>query len=372
MDYDKLKEDFRDLALLNESKEPLLTCYLNNDSNERDYREGLDLRIQEIRRTLPENQRLSFEESLAKIEAYLVSEFSIKSKGVAIFVRSGEESFFKAISFDIAFETSFSVDSVPQLYQLVLMKDTYHRYVLLITEESHARIVEVSVGTITQELWTSKPELRESSGRGWTKEHYQNHKQDRENKFIKEKIKVLDKLFTDGKHSHLIIAGNRSNVARVKAKLPKRLLAHLIDNIQFGGDVLTEDIVRASLPKYADFEQLESIDKAAFLLEEVNRGGLAVTATAQSLKALQKGQVDLLILSENYHPPKAWKCLDCQYTAIGEKTCACEACGSKNLIDTNLKEEMIRLAELMSSDIEILRNSDALLEIRGVGCLLRY
>ena len=38
----------------------------------------------------------------------------------------------------------------------------------------------------------------------------------------------------------------------------------------------------------------------------------------------------------------------------------------------NLKEEMIRAAERMGSTVEIVRDSDVLLEVGGVGCPLRY
>ena len=40
--------------------------------------------------------------------------------------------------------------------------------------------------------------------------------------------------------------------------------------------------------------------------------------------------------------------------------------------ETNLKEQLVRLAEMLGVKIEIVRESDVLFDIGGVGCLLRY
>jgi peptide subunit release factor 1 (eRF1) len=372
MKLESLENIFRKLTSLEESSTPILTCYINNENFDGDYRETLDYRIRQIRKVVNYNDRESFEGSLGQIETYLVSKVAPDSKGIAIFVRAGKNPIFEAIQFKIPFKTELSIDTIPHLYQLVLMKDTYHRYVVLISEESHARIVEVSVGNITNELWTKKPELRTNTGRGWTKQHYQNHKRDRNQRFIKEKIKILDQLFTQGKHSHLVIAGNRQNIQAIKDKLPKRLQEKLVDDIFLEGIASTADVIKASLSVFADYEQNESVDNAGMLLQEVKKGGLAVTDSEPSLKALQEGRVDILVISEKYPSPDSWKCQKCSYIEIGKTPKACHICGSPKTSKTQLKEELILLAEQMSTNIEVLRDSDELYDVNGIGCLLRF
>jgi hypothetical protein len=51
---------------------------------------------------------------------------------------------------------------------------------------------------------------------------------------------------------------------------------------------------------------------------------------------------------------------------------ACPKCGERSVAQTNLKEEMTRIAERNGAIVEIVRNSDVLFEVGGVGCLLRY
>ena len=373
MDIKTLEKHFKVLASLEETSSPFLSCYINNSDLNKGYREDLNERINELRRVLPPRQISSFEKSLGELEAALSSETSLKSKGVAIFCRSGKFPFFEVLHFDIPFETELTVDYIPHLYQLVLMKDTYFRYVVLITEESHARIVEVSVGRITREVWAESPEINEKSGRSWTKQHYQNHRRDRSKKFLKEKIKVLEKLFREGEHAHLIIAGNRQNCARVKQRLPKHLQEKLLDDrVLIGGNYSTKDIITASLSVFAKYEQYESVNKAVVLKELIQTGGLAVSGTRATLDALLNGQVDTLVMSDSYIPPESWKCNDCNFIEIKERTNACYMCGSTSKTKINIKEEIIRLAEQMSVTVEILRDSDELLDVNGIGCLLRF
>ena len=357
---------------MRETGDPLVSCYLNLESDRASYRNELDLRVRVIRRALPEQARRGFEEALGRIEAFLVSEVLPEAKGVALFSRAGVEPFFLALQFRVPLPNHVGVDTVPNIYHLVELKDTYHRYVLLISTETHARILEVDVGNVTQELWVARPELRKRVGREWTKQHYQSHRRDRSAKFIKEKIEILDRLVSHREHTHLILAGTPKMVARVRDSLPRRLKEKLIDIVRIPGAATTEGAVRATLERYAEHEQEESLNTAALLLDELARGGLAVHGTSESLAALRRTQVDVLVLSSAYEPPDGWACGSCDAADVGELPPACPCCGERKMRETNLREQLVRRAEMLAVKIEIVRESDVLSEMGGVGCLLRY
>jgi len=80
---------------------------------------------------------------------------------------------------------------------------------------------EVHTGSITGSLWVERSEQRKRIGRAWTKEHYQNHREDRGSKFIREKIRILGRVMSVGGHTHLILAGNPQRIARLTKALPK-------------------------------------------------------------------------------------------------------------------------------------------------------
>lgn len=373
MDHEKLNMHIRSIAVLGETNSPVISCYINNESGLPGYRDVIYGRIKEIRKSLSPDQRLDFEEAQARIERYLACDIYPESKGVAIFCRGGESPFFRALQFRLPLPNLLSVDSVPHLYEVVMLKDTYHRYVVLISTESHARIVEVSVGQVTRDLWEESPELRKRVGREWSKEHYQNHRTDRKQKFIKKKIEILDRLFTSEAHTHLMLAGNPRMVAQVRDALPRRLKDKLVDFVPVAGNASTTDIVGVTLSAFAEHEETESIETAGLLLDELRTGGLAVAGTAATLEALARCQVDILLMSESYEAPAGWKCSECKHVGVNRIPLACPQCGERGIIaQLNLKEEMVRAAERTGSTVEIVRNSDVLLEVGGVGCLLMY
>ncbi len=243
---------------------------------------------------------------------------------------------------------------------------------MLISTETYARIVEVNVGTVTRELWTEYPELRRRVGREWTMEHYQNHRRDRAQKFVKEKIKILENVIAKGMHSHLVLTGDPRTVSRVRDILPKHLQEKLIDIVPISDKTSTEDVVSVTLSAFAEHEQAESIEAAELLLDELRTGGLAVSGSESTLKALARGQVDILVLSESYEESGGWKCSACELVGVKASPLVCPQCGEHTIKETNVKEEMVRLAAQFGATVEIVRNSDVMFDIGNVGCLLLY
>src|SRR6266700_1174131 len=50
----------------------------------------------------------------------------------------------------------------------------------------------------------------------------------------------------------------------------------------------------------------------------------------------------------------------------------CSECLSKEIRELNLKEEIVRMAEITGSRVEVVNHSDALMRLGGIGCLLRF
>ena len=375
MNLEELRFAIRQLVAVNETTAPVLSCYVNLEGGRQTYRPALDERVRTLRATLDAPEREAFEMALAQIEAHLGTAVGGSTKGVAIFSRAIDGPILQALHFQVPVPNKLSIATLPSIYPLVQLKDAYHRYVVLITTEEHARILEVDVGTATKSLWAERPELRKRVGRIWSHEHYQNHRRDRGDKFAKEKIRLLERVVSSGGHSHLILAGSSEAVARLRRRLPKRLSDMLVDIVAASSRDKDADVVTATLASFIDHEQQESVLTAARLKDELRRGGLAVADTDATLDALRHSQVDVLVMAEAYEPPEGWKCGACGALAAVHRTdhpAACPECGEREIRSADLREEMVRLAEVQDAEAEIVRESDALLDLGGVGCLLRF
>lgn len=338
MDLKHLDKHVDTLAKLNETENPVISCYLDVTG---DYHDYFNERIRLLEKNIPMNERESFDEAADKIYFHLKSEIHSEAKGVAIFARGGDNPFFLPMQFRVPVENSIMMTSTPVIYPLVQLKDTYRSFVVVISTEESVRILGVNLGEITESIWNERPELRKRVGREWTKEHYQNHREDRRDKFIKEKVKIIDQLMAKTQYSHLILAGNSTITARLEKALPKHLQEKLIDSVSIDEKARTENVIESTLTSFIEQEQKESQEAVELLKREINTHCLAVVGADDALNALKIGQVDMLIIDQDFK-------------------------------DETAKEEMVKMAVNTGTKIEFVSGNETLRQLGGVGCLLRY
>lgn len=374
----ELKQHIRTLITLEATDAPVISCYLNLEAVGREdgvvggqdvFRERRAL----LRKSMVGERKQYFEEALQGIEEYLENRVQPESNGVAIFARGGARPFFLPLQFQVPLLNWIVVGPTPNVYHLVELKDTYHRFVLLLLTEKGARILQVNLGAVTGEVWAERPELRDRVSSGWSKTHYQHHREQQTVRFIAEEIRVLDRLMSSGGHSHLILAGNPGLTERMRQALPKHLAAKLVDTVHASARDAMPDIVAATNSLFVEQEEAESLAKVCLLEQEINTHGLAVAGTKASLRAVNWGQADVLIMAKAYAPEPGWLCGHCGNIAVvSQRPPACPECMEFQLQEIDLKEELVRLAERNGVEVEIVDHSDLLMELGGVACLLRY
>ncbi len=373
MDLQTLQKHVLTLVTIGETDAPMVSCYLNLESGAAGGRQILEERVRLLRKTLPPPQRAPFEQALGQIDARLEAGFDPHSVGAAIFSRGGGESFFLDLEFRVPLPTSITVNSTPNIYHLVELKDTYDRYVVVLANEQNTRILEIHLGSVTEAAWTQRPELRERIGKSWTREHYQSHRREQSHQYANEISLLVDSLVSEKHYGHLFLAGNPKMTAALKQALPKRLASKLIDVVPVSTHARTSELVRATLARFIEEEQQESLAAVDRLEKEIYSHGLAVTGSEACLQALQGKQVDWLVMATEYAPEPGWICADCRAAKAQEtRPAACPACGSAKTRDLDVKEELVRLAELAGCGVEIVHDSEVLMRLGGVGCLLRF
>ena len=341
MQHEHLEQHLRNLIALDETESPVLSVFL--DLRSRDGLRTLRERAAESRRVLTMDERAEFDEAWRAVEQFLDRQLAESTRSVALFSRSGASPFFLPLEFEAELPTRLFVESTPVIFHLVELKDNFHRYALIICNEDSACVLEVSLGSITQELWAKRPELRNRVGREWTRRHYVNHRRDRGNRFIKEKIAVLERIVRSGGHSHIMLAGNPLIAARVRKALPRHLADILVDTIPASARDRVEDVVEATLSSFVEQEERESQENVDLLRQELLRGGLAVAGVQESRQVLSEGRADMLLLTADYTAEQM-----------------------------RVREHLLRLAESTGVQVEVVQQSDFLQELGGVGCLLRY
>ncbi len=374
MECTELQRNVRILATLRETELPVVSCYLDAEHGVAACRGFLGERVPLLRRTMPVAQRESFDRSLEHIERYVNENAQASDvRGIVVFVRSVEDPFLLTLRFHVPIPNQLVVDRVPHIYQLVALKTTYDRYVVVLMNKERASILEVNLGAVTRQTWSEHPLPPDRIGREWSKERYQRHRQKQTEDTIREKIKTLDNLMGAGGHSHLMLAGEPSMVERLKASLPSHLRQKLVHTVHAQANDHPGDVVNATLSSFVEFRQRNSHTYVAMLQQAISTNGLGILGTDATLQCLRYARADVLLLAEEYDPGPAWKCQDCEDIQIGQEPAqACPECSGTQFRGLAIKEEMVRLAEGSSCGVAVVRNNEFLMAGGGVGCLTRY
>jgi len=372
IDLEQLNRQLRSLITLAPNDAPIVSCYLSCSAEREPATELFERRAATLQ-VLAAKEADALDEALDWIRSYLATRLEPSTRGVAMFARGGSEPIFVPMQFQVPVPDHVSANAMPDVYHLVELKDTYHRYVVLIVSEQSARIIEVNLGAVTRDAWSKYPALRERVRDEWAHEHYQNHRRHRGQRFLEEKLRLLDKLTAAGGHTHLILAGDPDLTAQVRAALPPHLQDKLIDILPLSATASTEDVVGATLASFIEEEHRESSDAVTQLVAGLWRGGLVVAGTQRTIDALGRGRADVLILASEYPSKPAWSCPACDWIdTLPGPPGVCSVCASTVLQCADRKELIVQLAERRGVEVEIVQGSEALLRVGGVGCLLRY
>ncbi len=374
MKLQPLERHVERLANLQETKVPIVSCYLNLEDDDFDWRTAVPKREAKILESLSSTSAKSnIRRSFSSIKQWLNSNLNPSSKGAALFVRGGEGDLFIPMQFKTPLPYEITVDTVPHLYSLVRMSDSFHQYVVLYSDSSAARIYEVSLGRISEQILIERPGIRSRLGREWTKLHYKRQHREGNRQFLQQKLDVLDKILAEDTHAHLILAGDPNRIDLIARSLPRRIAARLVDRVTLASPSSVEKILLETLRAYVRAEEMESLDMVDRLFDAFHRGDLAILGEAESLRAVLRGQVDTLVLSHGCDLGRAYICPSCYWATIGEpRPGACAECGTESLLDRDARQELVRLAHTTRCEVETVAKSERLLKAGGAGCLLRY
>ena len=336
-----LKHFIRSLMRVEPNKSPMMSCFLNLEGSRKDQINQFMFECNEHAKRLSGKWLEEFEAAQARMSEYLSYDLDTKTQSAVIYVRAGEHPAFEAMQFEVPLKTQLIIDRLPHIYPLIELKDTYHRFVIIITTETQARILETTIGSVTEEIMATRPDLRQRIGREWTQEHYRNHKFEKEQQFIKEKIRIVDELMAKGGHNHLIVAGSPKMVSRLTNALPDRLKSKLVSKLTQHPHGGLGPLLRNCILEFSAAENLESHDYVDALQSAVLSGGLGTTGFETCRDALLFGYADMLIIDQDF---SNWEG----------------------------REELVRLAMDAKVQIETVADSDVLQRLGGVGCLLRY
>jgi peptide subunit release factor 1 (eRF1) len=350
MDDLRLSDRIDALARIEPTSLPLLSVYLNTDVNETGrtthdlfVRKELRQRAKTFEERSPE--RDSLDRDCERIEQYLAEELKPSTRGVALFACAGA-GLFEALQLPVPFnENRLVVNDRPHLYPLARLDEGHPRYAALLVDTNSARIFVFGAGATIDTVDVQNPKTKHSRAGGWSQARFQRRVENVHLHHAKEVVERLDQIVSAEAIEHVVIAGDEVIVPLLKEQFPERLSAKLVDVLRLDIRSPEHEVLAATLEALRKKD--EETDEAVVqdLIGDYRAGGLALVGPQPVRDALERGQVDTLVIAaEPAQVPGA----------------------------EDAANDLVTLARQTSASVRFIENPQLLADVGGVGASLRF
>jgi peptide subunit release factor 1 (eRF1) len=364
------------LAALEPSPFPVISLYLSltadqhgRETYDQFVRKVFNERGKALRQDTPE--RGSFDKDTERIREYLNQERDPACQGLAIFACSGAE-LFEAITLETPFDDHWMfVGSVPHLYPLAKLVDTYPRYAAVVLDTNKARIIVYSLAATQRVESISNDKTRRTQQGGWSQARYQRRADNAHMHHMKEVVETLDRIVREENINQIVIASNEVALTKLRDQLPSHLSEKIVDTITVQPGSQGGSLLESTFMAIRDKDAESDVEKVQELFDEWQGSGLGVTGPEATLRAFELGQVEELIITGSVDTLKpVQKLPEGAATEMRAETSA--PTGAVDEARLKLSAELIKRAEQTAARIRFIEDATLLEDVGGVGALLRF
>ena len=365
-----------ELASLEPTKYPFISLYLNLQADQHG-RDNFESFIRKefkakAKTFAPESLELmSFKRDTARIESYLRNEVRPSANGLAIFASAGANDYFKAVQLNTPLKRhDLYVNERPHLYPLARVIDQYPRYVALLADTNSARLFVFGLGNVLGREEMQHIKLGRTQVGGWSQMRYQRHVDNFHLQHAKEVVEVLDRVVREEAVEHIILAGDEVIIPLLREHLPDRLEEKVIDVLRLDIKTPEHEVLRATMEALREHNLHIDAEKVRQLFDEYRAGGLAVVAWKDTVKAVEQGQVDELLLSASAREIRTDEQESGGYPV--------DHYSSDTPIDSDTEPSLmpadllVTLARQTGARVTFIEDTALLDSVGGVGAMLRY
>jgi peptide chain release factor subunit 1 len=342
---DRLNAQLDRLADVDAGPFPLISLYLNLQSNERGrdaFEPFLRKELSERLRTYPpySPERDSLEKDAAKIRAYVAT--ADKSlNALAVFASSGAN-VFEAAPLATPIEAhQMHIDRRPHLYPLAKILDEFPRYLVLLSDSHSARIFVFALNALERAASVENTKVKHHKQGGWAQARFQRHVENFHLLHAKEVVETVARIVREERIEKVIVAADESIQPLLREHYPKELSDRIIDLAKIDMRASDREILETTIAALREQDAEGDRERVEVLLGAYRAGGLACVGIDETLKAFELGQVDELVI----------------------------AAAMKNESAAN---ELVGEAKKTSAKVRFIEDATLLEPVGGVGAFLRF
>jgi peptide chain release factor subunit 1 len=344
-----LREQLDRLAAFEPVDAPVLSLYLDmraDENGQHRYDTFLRRVWVERGRALTGDARKSFDEDAARINEYLGS--VPKSVNALAVFTCGAAGFFEAVQLDAPLDQNWLfIGEVPHLYPLARLNDQYPRYAALLVDTNSARLFVFTLGRAEATEQVNNVKTRRHSMGGSSQARYQRHIENFHLHHMKEVVEVLDRVVREEAINQVVVACDEVARPLLMEQLPKHLAEKIVDVVKLDINTPEQRVLSETMEALREKDAETDAEKVEAMLGGWRGNGLGVAGREETLKALEVGQVEeLLITSQNLEQLDA--------------------------TDVEQVNALVTRAQQSAARIRFVEDPALLADVGGVGALLRF
>ena len=326
------------------------------------------------------------------IDRWIQEELHSSAQGVYIVVHE-PTGVFEATGLNLPIETTVALSALPRVYKLMRMVEDHPTYAVLQIDQTDATLSFITHGARDRSvvLESSIYPRKQQSG-GLNQSRYQRRADERMEAFARDTLDQVETTLAETGVDLLIMAGNEVMTSVVHNTMLEQLKEVLVDTIRMEPTVTPREKIELTIEIAERAERNREQQAVDRLKNAIGEGGLGVAGEHDTIRKLQNGQVEMLVMCDSYEGT-GWADYDMHLYGVGDVPAEHPAGGDVNrLIAVDLREELIHLALATSADVDIIHSSVAveeqgvpasgsipktdaaaeLVQMGGVGAVLRY
>jgi hypothetical protein len=301
-------------------------------------------RLQEIEKSLlPRGPGLdSFRVDRERIEL-AVAEARPAADGLAIF-SCGAADLFEVVESGTPFLTKVVYQRHPALFPLARLADEFEPAVVAVADTNTLRVFSVRMGEVEETAGKDEDSVnfRKRRTGGMSQERFQRHVEKHRVDFANEAAEVIARVVEEDGATRVILAGDEVAIPLLRDALPASVSEKLVGDalrihIRASKDEVGDEV--AAILELAEEESSHAVADA--LVAEVRKDALGIAGADPTRRALEAGQVDVLVMIDGYEP-------------------------------VEVRDECTRLAISTGASVEVVADHDGLKSLGGIGAILRW
>jgi peptide chain release factor subunit 1 len=371
-----LREQLDRLAAFTPTEAPVLSLYLDfrpDQNGRQNYDAFLRKAFLERSRALTGDARKSFSRDVERITAFLDEHRPHSARGFALFACAAQNDFFEAMRLNGTVEEHWLfIGSVPHLYPLARINDQFPRYAALIVDTNAARLFVFSLGTAETEREVKNVKTRKTAMGGWSQARYQRHIENFHLHHMKEVVDLLDRVVRAESLNQIVIAADDTARPLLMEQLPQHLAEKVIDVTRLDIDTPEHEVLARTMEALRERDAETDGDQVTRMLDAWRAGGLAVVGPEATLEALERRQVEELLITST---PALLQRARIVTADAAPGPLDIDTSGPATDLDADrhrLADHLVAHAHMSSARIRFIEDPELLADVGGVGALLRF